>query len=248
MDRSYKAPARHPTCSHTHLARLMCMAHIHSNMPNPLGLASCHVNQMHSAITASFVLICLGCWSSLSSFRLPLIPAQVDLHGVPCSPLNLGLQASPTPQLPVSKCLCSLAVGVELCSPFSSGSPGYGSQTGGELPFAKLDNRPGSLSEDWRCGSTCCSWHKARPALPSSEKGRPGCCRSWQVAELGVDRRAGAGAAHWLPQAHTPPASLACGSPAAPASPAASKLRSKHLLLGHVKLQPDWSGPCHGHA
>lgn len=36
------------------------------------------------------------------------------------------------------------------------------------------------------------------------------------MAELGVDRQAGVGAAHWLPQAHTPPASLACGSLASP--------------------------------
>lgn len=194
---------------------------------------------------------CLATWDaglvSHPFFQPPLIPAQTDLHGVPWLSTEPGPPGLPHPSAPCV-CLCSLAVGVELCSPLSSGSPGYGSQTGGELPFAKLDNRPGSLSEDWRCGSTCCSWHKARSALPSSEKGRPGCCRSWQVAELGVDRQAGAGAAHWLPQAHTPPASLACGSPAAPASPAASKLRSKHLLLGHVELQPDWSGPCHGHA
>ena len=45
------------------------------------------------------------------------------------------------------------------------------------------------------------------------------------MAEPGVDGRAGARAAHWLPRAPAPPASRACGSPGPePASPAASKL------------------------
>lgn len=50
-------------------------------------------------------------------------------------------------------------------------------------------------------------------ALPGSRKGRPGYSQSWQVAEPGVDGRAGARAAHWLPRAPAPPASRACGSP-----------------------------------
>lgn len=119
---------------------------------------------------------------------------------------------------------CTLAVGVEPAHCSHLAGPAYGSQPGGELPFAKLDNRPGSLSEDWRGSSTCCSWHRARPALLGSGKGRPGCSRSWQVAELGVDGRAGVCAAHWLPRLlPRPPPELAAPQPA-PASPAASEL------------------------
>lgn len=156
------------------------------------------------------MLSCLG--SCLSSF----FPATSDPSPGQFSQCALVSTEPGPPSLPPS--LSSLYVPVLTCCgrgallTFSSGSPGYGSQTGGELPFAKLDNRPGSLSEDWRGSSTCCSWRRAKPALPSSGKERPGCSRSWQVAELGVDRRAGVRAAHWLPQAHTPPASLACGS------------------------------------
>lgn len=210
------------------------MAHTHCpNMPQPLEAHKlkheCKMPFMSQNLphTVFFVPSWLGCWSYLPSFlpgalgpSLGWFPGCALLSLVPGAP---GLLC-PAPVL-CRVDVGMLHVGGELCSPFSSGSPGYGSQPGGELPFAKLDNRPGSLSEDWRCGSTCYSWHRARSILPSSGKGRPGCSRSWQVAELGVDGRARAGAAHWLPQAPTPPASLVCCSPwPAPASPAASKL------------------------
>lgn len=55
------------------------------------------------------------------------------------------------------------------------------------------------------------------------------------MAELGVDRRAGAGAAHWLLQAHTPPASLACGSLASPC------LSSCFLLLNSGASTSCWA-------
>lgn len=154
--------------------------------------------------------------------------------------LGLQLRMGPTMACPAPCCAWAssllpqppyaprslLAVGVELCSPFSSGSSGYGSQPGGEFPFAKLDNRLGSLSEDWRGGSTCCSWRGARSALPGSGKGRPGCSQSWQVAQT-RGWTGGPGLVLPIGCLRLPPCLLpwpAAPWPAPPASPAACKL------------------------
>lgn len=90
------------------------------------------------------------------------------------------------------ECSVHARYGHRAASPFSPAGPGYGSQPGGELPFAKLDNRPGCLSEDWRSGSTCCCWHGASPALPGSRN------EAWLQPEL-AGGRAGGGRAGWGP-------------------------------------------------
>lgn len=83
---------------------LVCMAHIHSNMPNSLRLTSSHVKAWcHYSIFCAELPGVLVLFVTLF-FLPPLIPAQDNYHSMPCSPLNLGLQASPTPQLLLCAC------------------------------------------------------------------------------------------------------------------------------------------------
>lgn len=187
---TYPHPVQTPVACRTHVPCIQVSAPKHANAPrgSQARLAGKCMRPLPVRVCANTEYVFCAELPGVLGVRSPptLIPkAGPALCGA-------GPPAPPKPPPPPCRvCLsvqCTLAVGVEPSHCSHLAGPGYGSQPGGELPFAKLDNRPGSPSEDWRGGSTCCGWRRARPALPGSGKGRPGCSRSWRVAEPGGGR------------------------------------------------------------
>ena len=173
-----------------------------------------------------------------AGFRVPaLSPGWFPRRLAPRAPLPSG-----------PECTVHAGCGRGASSLFSPGRPGYGSQPGGELPFAKLDNTGLSVRglARWRHVLQLAEG-QARPARQREGK-------AWLQPELAGGRagggRAGRGPCCPLAASGSRPACLQSLRLPGQLLPLQLLLNSpsKHLLPGHVELRPDRSGPCHGHA
>lgn len=127
-----------------------------------------------------------------------------------------------------------LAVGMEPSHCSHLAGPGYGSQPGGELPFAKLDNRLGSLSGLAR-------WlHVLQLAQGQARPSRQREGKAWLQPELAGGRagggRAGRGLCCPLAASGSRPARLQSLQFPSQLLPLQLLLNSpnKHILQGHV--------------
>lgn len=211
-------------------------------------------------------------WTSIKTCQQPLethkptgrcvTPTHVPVsaHTVhPCAELPAAGVSGPSPGWFPRQALLSAGPSLQgasaqwagarsACSLLSPGRPGPGSQPGGELPFAKLDNTGLSVR-----GLVLCL-HVLRLAQGQVRPARQQEGKAWLQPELAGGRvgggRAGRGPCCPLAASGSRPACLQSLWLPGQLLPLQLLLNSpsKHPLPGHVELRQDWSGPRHGHA